>query len=127
MATGGDDNQIKIWDLRKKSCVHIVPAHFKLVSSINFEADEGKYMVSTSYDGRCKIWNTRDWTYVVALTGYESKLSSAAVSRDTKYIITTSFDRTFRLWERKKEKTKDEPEQAQAEPKEDVAMSNEQS
>jgi len=52
VATGGDDNQIKIWDLRKKKCVHIVPAHFKLISSISFEQEEGKYMVSTSYDGK---------------------------------------------------------------------------
>jgi len=62
VATGGDDNQIKIWDLRKKSCVNIIPAHFKLISGVFFEPEEGKYMMSTSYDGRCKIYNTHDWT-----------------------------------------------------------------
>lgn len=38
---------------------------------------------------------------VRTLSGHESKLSSASVSKDTKYIITTSFDRSFRLWEKK--------------------------
>lgn len=46
------------------------------------------------------------------LAGYESKLSSASISKDTKYIITTSFDRTFRLWQRKDEK-QDEVEKEQ--------------
>jgi U4/U6 small nuclear ribonucleoprotein PRP4 len=101
VATGGDDNQIKIWDLRKKSWVNIVPAHFKLISGIYFEPEEGKYMISTSYDGWCKIYNTRDWTWVRTLYG-ESKLSSASISKDTNYIVTTSFDRSMRLWEKKK-------------------------
>lgn len=78
-----------------------MPAHFKLISSVGFEREEGKYMVSTSYDGRCKVWNTHDWTSVVTLAGQKTKLSSANVSKDTKYIITTSFDRTMKLWERK--------------------------
>jgi len=49
---------------------------------------------------------------VRTLAGYESKLSSASISKDTKYIITTSFDRTFRLWQRKDEK-QDEVEKEQ--------------
>jgi len=48
---------------------------------------------------------------VRTLSGYESKLSSASVSRDVNYIITTSFDRTFRLWQ-KKDKAAEENEHA---------------
>jgi WD40 repeat protein len=68
-------------------------------------------MISTSYDGRCRVWNTNDWTPVTTLSGYEAKVSSASFSKDNKFIITTSFDRTFKLWERKK---KDEQEHANA-------------
>jgi len=37
LATGGDDNQLKIWDLRKKVSVATIPAHNKLISDIKFE------------------------------------------------------------------------------------------
>ncbi|CAI2364734.1 unnamed protein product [Moneuplotes crassus] len=124
-ATGGDDNQIRIWDIRKNKCVHIVPAHLRLVSGIEFEPEEGKFMMSTSYDGRCRVWNTRDWTPVTSLSGYEAKVSSVSFAKDVSFIITTSFDRTFKLWERKKpvEETKErelnqtkEPEDTQIVP-----------
>ena len=57
-------------------------------------------MVSTSYDGKLKVWNTHDWVSVRTLSDKDTKLSSASISRDTKYIITTSFDRTLKLWQK---------------------------
>ena len=38
VATGSDDNTVKIWDLRKKGNVQTIPAHTKLISDIKFEA-----------------------------------------------------------------------------------------
>ena len=32
------------------------------------------------------------------LTGHENKVTSACFTRDLQYILTTSFDRTFKLW-----------------------------
>jgi len=60
---------------------------------------EGRFIASTSYDNKCKIWATRDWSIVRTLTGHESRLTSVSLTPDTKYIVTTSFDRTFKLWE----------------------------
>jgi U4/U6 small nuclear ribonucleoprotein PRP4 len=61
-------------------------------------------MITTSYDNKCKIWATGDWILVRTLTGHENKITSACSTKDLKYIITTSFDRTFRLWEMMKVK-----------------------
>ena len=103
IATGSDDNTVKIWDLRKRSCIYTVPAHTKLVSDIKFEDEyEGRVMITTSYDHKCKIWSTGDWVLIRTLTGHENKITSASVTKDLQYIITTSFDRTFKLWQMKK-------------------------
>lgn len=100
-ASGGDDNQIKVWDLRKKGMVQPIAAHFKLISSLKFEPETGSHLVSASYDGTCKLWNTRDWTEIRTLGDQTSRITSANVTKDKKTVITTSFDRTFRVWKGK--------------------------
>ncbi len=103
IASGSDDNTVKIWDLRKRQSIYTVPAHTKLVSDIKFEDEyEGRVMLTTSYDNKCKIWSTGDWVLVRTLTGHENKITSVSVTRDLQNIITTSFDRTFKLWAMKK-------------------------
>ena len=98
LATGSDDNSIRIWDLRKKSSIYSLPAHHNVVSDIRFEPTEGKFMVSASYDGGCKVWNTRDWQVAAKFAGHESKMTSASPTRDGSLIVTTSSDRMFKLW-----------------------------
>lgn len=111
LATGGDDNSVKIWDLRKKQIVNTTPAHLNLISDIKFEnSPQSKLMFTSSYDRKCKIWGARDimygenladdWVLLRTLSGHENKVTSISHSKDMKYIITTSFDKTFKLWER---------------------------
>lgn len=105
VATGSDDNTVKIWDLRRKNCVQTVPAHTKLISDVKFvEQGDGKLlMLTSSYDNKCKIWGstgeTGDWVVLRTLNGHENKVTSINMTNDLKYILSTSFDRTFKLWE----------------------------
>ena len=55
MATGSDDNTVKVWDLRKKGVVHTILAHNKLVSDVKFE-ERGRIMVTSGYDQKVKVW-----------------------------------------------------------------------
>jgi len=99
VVSGSDDHSIKVWDIRRKHCIYTIPAHNKLISDIQVDKEEGRFIASTSYDNKCKIWATRDWSIVKTLIGHESRLTSVSLTPDTKYIVTTSFDRTFKLWE----------------------------
>ena len=37
LATGSEDNSVKIWDLRQRMCIYTIPAHNNLVSGVKFQ------------------------------------------------------------------------------------------
>ncbi len=65
-------------------------------------------MVTSSYDHQVKIWAAgcslqEQCPLVRTLSGgHENKVTSVCFTKDLKYIFTTSFDRTFKLWEQKR-------------------------
>lgn len=147
VATAGEDNTIRIWDIRAAKCVYTVPAHNNLITQVKywhgtdaFESDgkyrdwsisnqgrsdemdmdqssdkpdtsrrqllDGSFLISSSYDGTCKLWTDGDYKPIKALSGVEAKVMSADVSGgtvfinlDAKYIVTALYDRTFKLHE----------------------------
>ncbi|XP_043267061.1 U4/U6 small nuclear ribonucleoprotein Prp4 isoform X2 [Venturia canescens] len=98
IATGSEDNTCKIWDLRKRSCVYTIPSHTNLLSDVKYQKEEGQYLVTASYDGSAKIWSNKTWQPLKTLQGHDGKVMSADVSADQKFIATSSYDRTFKLW-----------------------------
>ncbi|TPX62376.1 hypothetical protein PhCBS80983_g00501 [Powellomyces hirtus] len=59
---------------------------------------DGSFIVSSSYDGTCKVWTDGDYKPVKALTGLEGKVMSCDISGDGQFIATASYDRTFKLY-----------------------------
>lgn len=55
IATGADDHQIKIWDLRHRKELYTLPAHSNLISSVKFEPVHGRFLVSSSFDQTVKV------------------------------------------------------------------------
>jgi U4/U6 small nuclear ribonucleoprotein PRP4 len=201
VATGSEDNTIRIWDVRQAKCTYTIPAHKNLVSQVKFwhagegfeskgvqdgwsitsdppyaktkkaasakngdmdgvqfdngaktedEDDEddpmeedddidmdpaghrddrddnismrkqlltGAHLVSSSYDGTCRIFSEGDWKPIKSLSGLEGKVMCCDVSKgwfvngfdkthpsntqnhiDGKFIATASYDRTFKLF-----------------------------
>ncbi|KAJ3024709.1 UNVERIFIED_CONTAM: hypothetical protein HDU68_007867 [Siphonaria sp. JEL0065] len=58
----------------------------------------GGHLVSSSYDGTCKIFSEGDWKPLKSLAGLEGKVMGCDVSSDGKYIATASFDSTCKLF-----------------------------
>lgn len=56
LASGGEDNTCRIWDLRKKKSVYMIPAHSNLISQVKFEPQEGYFLVTASYDMTAKVF-----------------------------------------------------------------------
>ena len=59
LVTGGDENNIRIWDIRRGAHLYKIPAHLKLISSL--KCYDGKFILSASYDGTIKFWNARNF------------------------------------------------------------------
>ena len=60
LVTGSDDNTIRFWDIRRKNCFNMLPAHNKLISDLKFQPEKSRFLVSASYDKTCKIWSAKD-------------------------------------------------------------------
>eukprot|EP00053_Salpingoeca_punica_P023487 m.10331 g.10331 ORF g.10331 m.10331 type:complete len:514 (-) comp5183_c0_seq2:176-1717(-) len=98
VVTGSEDSSIKLWDLRNRRCEYTLPAHTSLISGIKYQPSRGDFMVSASYDNSVKIWTAPGCIPLKTLTGHEGKVMSVDISHDDKYIATSSYDRTFKLW-----------------------------
>ncbi|KAJ3270204.1 U4/U6 small nuclear ribonucleoprotein Prp4 [Terramyces sp. JEL0728] len=60
----------------------------------------GSFLVSSSYDGTCRLWTDGDYKPMKSLFGSEGKVMSADISPDCEYIATSLYDRTFKLYSR---------------------------
>jgi len=99
LATGSDDNTVKIWDMRKKRCSYTIPAHCSLISHVKFHpSEEGHYLMTASFDASCRLWSTRDWSPINTLSGHEGKILCADIAPNGRYIASSSFDRTWKLY-----------------------------
>ncbi|KAI8854707.1 WD40-repeat-containing domain protein [Chytridium lagenaria] len=58
----------------------------------------GGHLLTSSYDGHCKIFTEGDWKPIKSLSGLEGKVMSSDCSADGNFIATASYDRTFKLY-----------------------------
>ena len=55
LASGGEDSQCRIWDLRMRKSLYIIPAHANLVSQVKYEPQEGYFLATASYDMKVNV------------------------------------------------------------------------
>lgn len=126
LATAGEDNTIRVWDIRAAKCIYSIPAHKSVVTTVKYwhatdsyeskthdtwalDTDldiqmdhhtdidptsdlslvgnplrkhllDGSFLVSSSYDGTCKLWTDGDYKPLKSLTGLEGRVMSADLS-----------------------------------------------
>lgn len=104
--TGGIDNDIKIWDLRKKAVTLSLLGHTDTVTSLQLSPDQTT-LLSNAHDSTVRTWDVRPFasaerglkTYDGAPTGAERNLLKASWDADGKRIAAGSGDQSVAIWE----------------------------
>lgn len=97
LASGGDDKNVILWDLKTGRRILTIPGHRGAVNSIAFSSD-GQTLVSGSDDKTIRLWNRRTGRRLLTLTGHTGPVNAIALSRDGQTLASGSDDKTVRLW-----------------------------
>ncbi|MEG4809466.1 serine/threonine-protein kinase [Microcoleus sp. F8-D3] len=97
LASGGDDNNVILWDLKTGRRMRTISAHAAAVNTIAFSTD-GKTLASGSNDKTVRLWDVRTGRRLRTLSGHAGGVNAIALSRDGKTLASGSQDKTVRLW-----------------------------
>ncbi len=99
LASGSEDQTIRIWDINTGECLKILSAHSSRVWSVAFSLD-GKMLASSSEDRTIKLWDVLTGECVRTLEGHTAGVSSVAFSPDKDKILASGGgDRTIKIWD----------------------------
>lgn len=103
MASGGSDNLVIIWDMKRKSCIQRLEGHQHFVYFV-MELKDGS-LVSSSYDGTIAIWKKKkqndgslSYEHHCALQGHTQAIRKVLELKNG-LIASCSWDGTVRLWD----------------------------
>ncbi|KFA67147.1 hypothetical protein S40285_07290 [Stachybotrys chlorohalonatus IBT 40285] len=102
---GGIDNDIRVWDLRKKSVVYSMLGHSDTITSLRVSPDS-QSLLSYAMDSTVRTWDIRPFapterhirTFDGATTGLEQNLASASWDSEGKKVAAASGDGTVVVW-----------------------------
>ncbi|ORY81028.1 WD40-repeat-containing domain protein [Protomyces lactucae-debilis] len=104
--SGGIDEKIKVWDIRKRAVVYEMTGHGDTITSLALSPD-GHSLLSNSMDSTMKTWNVQPFapenrlvaTFSGVAHGGEQNLIKACWNKDGSRVASGSADRTVLVWE----------------------------
>jgi WD40 repeat protein len=70
----------------------------KRIAAVSFSPD-GKYVVTGSWDGAVRVWDSSNGHPVTSLPGSTGQVNSASFSADGKYVVAANSDGKALIWE----------------------------
>jgi WD40 repeat protein len=100
LATGGEENTIKIWDVQTGRELQPLRGHSGDVYALVFSPDdEGRWIASGGEDSAVKVWDSRTGKVVRTFRGHTALVSSLAFSPDGRRLYSGSRDHTVKVWD----------------------------
>jgi WD40 repeat protein len=102
LASGSDDNTVRLWDTHTRECVAVLQGHKGWVQSVAFSPDS-RLLASASGDGTVRLWDVVEQKEKAAspmhmLEGHTNFVNSVSLSPDGRQLASSSWDGTVRLW-----------------------------
>lgn len=104
--SGGIDNVIKVWDLRKNDVMFKMPGHTDSPTGFRLSPD-GSFLLSNAMDNTVRIWDIRPFApaerclklFMGVHHNFEKNLIKCCWSPDGRYIASGSSDRFVYVWD----------------------------
>jgi len=96
MASGGTDEVIKLYDLKKRKEVGTLLHHSGTITCLAFY--NKTHMLSSGEDGEICLWRTKDWEKLTSFKGHKSGVTWVAIHPSGKLALSISTDKTLRCW-----------------------------
>ncbi|MDX2000568.1 MAG: TIR domain-containing protein [Thermoanaerobaculia bacterium] len=97
MASGSDDNTVKIWSLETGQCRATLVGHTGWVRSVTITPD-GERILSAATDRSVRVWQARSGLQMWHLMGYSVTVNSVGALPDNSRAL-SGGETTLRLWE----------------------------
>ena len=98
LASGGYDDQIRVWDLTSKLEVTTLASHAADVTAVAF-SPHGSYLASASADGALLLWDPGSWQTISVLAGHPGGVVQLAFSSDGLLLASCGVDGRILLWD----------------------------
>ena len=97
LATGGEENTVKIWDVETGQELQTLRGHSGDVYTVAFSPDDdGRWIASAGEDSTVKIWDSHTGKLVRSFRGHTGLVSSLAFSPDGRRLVSGSRDQRSR-------------------------------
>lgn len=98
LASGGNDNNVRLWDVQTGRLAHTFEGHRRAISSLAFSPD-GQILASGSFDQSLKLWDVPARKLKLALGEHPSgQVKGVSFSPDGKLLASAGAD-GVRLWD----------------------------
>jgi WD40 repeat protein len=100
LATGGEKNTVKIWDVQTGQPLRTLEGHKGDVYTVAFSpVGDGWWVASAGEDSTVKVWDSRSGELVRNFRGHTGLVSSLAFSPDARLLVSGSRDKTVKVWD----------------------------
>ncbi|WP_026734121.1 eIF2A-related protein [Fischerella sp. PCC 9605] len=97
VASGSDDNTVKIWDITTGRCIKTLQGHTDWIRSVAF-SKQG-LLASSSLDQTIRLWDLDKGMCVGILKGHTHGVFTVCFIGEGNILASCSIDRTVRLWD----------------------------